>query len=276
MKEGNKVAIIGCGYVGEALARSLSSKGFLVTCTVKTVRNIDHLNPFCQKVYYTTGEEASNIRAIIQENDVIIVTLAAKNREDYRNTYLKTAETFRSLGKVPAGKHLIYTSSTSVYGHHSGKWVDEDSPLLGETENVKILIETENAYLSLTNMGWKVTIFRLAEIYGPKRTLRSKIESLEGRVLGGDGANYSNMIHQSDITGALEYALSHPLEGIYNLADDDHFLRKDLYRILAEKYHTKHVLFDPNIQKIRGDNKRISNRKIKSAGYAFTHPHRQF
>ena len=40
-------------------------------------------------------------------------------------------------------RHLIYTSSTSVYGDHHGLWVDETSDLRGKNEQAKILIEAE-------------------------------------------------------------------------------------------------------------------------------------
>ncbi len=260
--------IIGCGYVGKALAKALHALGHSVTATVKTSRNTASLDPYCQRVFFLRGSDQESMQKLIDANDLIIVTLAAKRKEDYQSAYLGAASTLLSCARNSPAKTLIYTSSTSVYGDHGGAWVDEKSVLQPSTENSSILVETEKTYTALEELGWNVTILRLAEIYGPGRSLQDKIKAMQGRILGGTGKAFSNMIHLEDIVGAVLYLHSHKITGIYNLADDEHPEKEVFYHDLARKYHLKGILFDPSLKGMRMDNKKVSNHKIKSTGYS--------
>jgi NAD dependent epimerase/dehydratase family enzyme len=82
------------------------------------------------------------------------------------------------------------------------------------------------------------------------------------------------MVHRADVTAAIDYALRHRLDGIYNLADDDHPTRQELYNHIAEKLGLPAIQWDQNSDAYRGGNKRISNHKIKAKGFTFLYPHR--
>ncbi len=270
------IAIIGCGYLGKELAEALTKKGYFVTCTTRNKKKIADLNKVAQRTVVCKGSDEKELSLIIKDQDIVIVTVSAQSKDDYKNTYLRTAQTIRHLAlNKKAPKTLLYTSSTAVYGEQHGFWVDENSELLADSEPDKTLIETEEVYLSLLKLGWKVCLFRLAEIYGPGRDLVKKVKALQDHELPGKGEFFTNMIHVKDIVGALNYAINHSLEGVYNLSDDDHPTRRELYDIVADKAHFKKPVWNPHLtMKINRGNKRVSNHKIKSAGYVFLHPHR--
>jgi nucleoside-diphosphate-sugar epimerase len=270
------IAIIGCGYVGAELAKVLGEKGHAVTCTTRNKKKLPSLHKIAQRAVVCKGSDEKELQLIVKDQDIIIVTVSADSIDDYKNTYLRTAQSLRHIALTKKSpKTLIYTSSTAVYGENHGYWVDENSPLLAESEPAKILIETEETFLSLAKLGWKVCIFRLAEIYGPERTLVNKLKDLEGHVMPGKGENFTNMIHLDDIVSATDYALTHSLEGIYNLVDDDHPERRQLFDKVADKHRVEHLEWDPEMSsKMNRGNKRVSNHKIKAAGFAFKHPHR--
>ncbi|MEM8628502.1 MAG: NAD-dependent epimerase/dehydratase family protein [Chlamydiota bacterium] len=272
MKGEERALILGCGYVGQAVGRSLKNAGIPITAVVRTQARIRDLEGFCQKVYCSSEINPALFGTLVEENNLVIVTVAPKTRDDYFTTYLETAELFHKCSPSQP-KHLIYTSSTSVYGDQGGKWVDEASPLLGSSEQAKILIQTEGVYSAL-KAPWKVTLLRLAEIYGPGRTLEQKIAKMGGATLAGSGTAYTNMVDLSDIVGAILYAKEHGLEGIYNLADDDHQTRAHLYQKLAKQYGYPEVFFDQKEERLFRGSKRVSNRKIKSAGYTLQMPKR--
>jgi nucleoside-diphosphate-sugar epimerase len=126
----------------------------------------------------------------------------------------------------------------------------------------------------LEEIGWRTCILRCAEIYGPGRELSKRVKQFGGHTLPGSGSNYTNMIHKADCAAALDYALRHHLEGIYNLSDDEHPTRKELYDTVAHRFKFPHVLWDPTHPSLHTGNKRVSNHKIKAEGFAFLHPHR--
>ncbi len=269
------IAIIGCGYVGSNLAKFWSQKGYFVTCTTRTIKNAQNLENLCQKAMILKSTDLNDLEHLVQNNDLILVTVAADSIDDYENTYLAIAKFFRKVAQnFKKPKKLFYTSSSSVYGEHNGKWVDETSELLAKNDQGKVLIETENAFLSLKEFGWNVCIFRLSEIYGPQRDLASHMKRLQGNIIPGTGHNYTNMVHLEDIVGAIDYAFNHHLEGVFNLSDDDHVIRKELYNQLCDQMNLEHINWDVNLKRLHKGNKRVSNHKIKSQGYTFKYPHR--
>jgi nucleoside-diphosphate-sugar epimerase len=268
-----KCAIIGCGYVGSRLAELWSGK-HIVTCTT-TRKSHTKSSTQTQKWIIAKGTDYDTVYWLIKEHDVIIVSVTPPSIEDYRKTYLGTAETIRKAAKESkTPKRLLFLSATSVYGDQNGHWVDEKNPPNAKIPEIKHLIEAENIFLSLGQVGWNITILRLSEIYGPEKTLKDKILSLQDRPLPGSGDFYSNMIHLDDVVHVIDYALDHKWEGIYNVTDDDHPTTSEFYKALCQQYNLPQVHWDPNLQPLIKLNKRISNQTIKSAGYRLLHPHR--
>lgn len=269
------IAIVGCGYLGSEIASIWRTRGFSVTATTRTPEKLEALAKVAQKGMILKGTDEMELAPLIAANEIILVTVAADRLENYDSAYRDLAQLFRHLAlEMDLPRQLIYTSSTSVYGDHHGRWVDEESDLLAKSEPGKILIETEEIYQSLAELGWQVCILRLAEIYGPERELSKRVRELEGRPLPGDGSQYTNMIHKADAAAAVDYALRHHLEDIYNVTDDDHPTRKELYDKVAHQFHLPPPQWDPSLPTIHAGNKRVSNHRIKSEGFALKHPHR--
>lgn len=270
-----KIVIIGCGYIGQEAAKIWKKKGEFVTATTRTPEKLDDLSKIATKTVIINNADEEALAPLVAENEVIVVTIAADSSEEYENAYLNSSKVLKNLAlEKGMPKRIIYTSSTSVYGDHHGQWVDENSPLLAKKDQAKILIEAENNYLSLTELGWKVCILRLTELYGPGRELSKRVAKIEGHVLPGNGSQYTNMLHKVDAAAAIDYALRHHLEGIYNVSDDEHPTRKELYTKVTQKFNYPEVKWDPDHTALHSGNKRISNHKIKAEGFAFHHPHR--
>ena len=270
-----KILIIGCGFIGSEAAALWKKKGYVVTATTRNPDRLDALSKVAQKSVILKGNDEDELIPLMADNDVIVVTVAADSPDHYESAYLNTSQIIRHLAlDMDTPKQLIYTSSTSVYGDHHGQWVDETSELLSKSEQGKILIEAEKHYLSTEEVGWRTCILRLTEIYGPGRELSKRVKQLEGHVLPGTGDHYTNMIHKKDCADALDYALRHHLEGVYNLSDDEHPTRKELYDAVSHKFSMPRVKWDPEHTPLHTGNKRVSNHKIKAEGFVFIYPHR--
>jgi nucleoside-diphosphate-sugar epimerase len=269
------LAIIGCGYIGMEAASIWSQKGYHVTATTRRCERLGDLAKVAQKSLILKGNDEEALLSLLMANEILVVTIAADSFDQYESAYLHTAQLLRRLAlETKQPRSLIYTSSSSVYGDHHGLWVDETSPLLVTSEQGKILIEAEKTYLSLSDLGWRPCILRLAEIYGPGREISRRIKNMQGNSLPGSGEQYTNMVHKADIATALDYVLRHQLEGIYNVVDDDHPSRKHLYDQISRHYHLRTIHWDPELASMHGGNKRVSNHKIKAAGFTFQFPHR--
>ena len=265
-----KIAIIGCGYIGMEAAARWSLEGHLVTATTRNPERLPDLSTVAQKTLILKGDDEEGLASLIAANDVIVVTIAADSVDQYENAYLHTSQQIRALAlEMDQPRRLIYTSSTSVYGDHHGLWVDETASLITPSEQGKILIQSEKTYLSLSECHWHVCILRLAEIYGPDREISRRVKHMEGHKLPGSGDQYTNMVHKVDVAAALDYALRYRLEGIYNVVDDEHLTRKELYDQVVQKHHLPSLAWDPTLTSMHLGNKRVSNHKIKSEGLFF-------
>ena len=268
-----KIAIIKAGYIGAEISAIWKKKGHQITTTTRYPEKVDHLAKISQKCVILKGTDESELAPLILNNDLILLTMSS-DVEEFEESPLQMAHAIHKIAiDRSAARRLIYTGTTAIYGDHRGMWVDEDSKLKAKTEQGLDLIEAERVLLSLKDLGWHVLILRHAEVYGPGRELTQRLRSLQGKTLPGSGKTYTNMVHRYDVTAAIDYALRHHLEGIFNLADDDHPTREELYNQIAEKINLPTIDWDPNISWY-GGNKRISNHKIKSKGFSFHYSHR--
>lgn len=269
-----QIGIVGSGFVGKAIATALLElHSISLTTTSRNKQKI--LQEQYPHVIVMRGEETEKYQELLPSCDLLIFCMAPKSREEYEKTYQKTAEALLSFVEREniRDKQLIYTSSTSVYSENSGGEVIETSPLASQDPHKKILIDTESQLLSLAKHDWKVCVFRCGGIYGNERRPFS-LEGLKKGTLAGTGKEMTNAIHVEDIVRAVMFVIAHPLEGIYNLVDDDHPTRDALYRAAAEKEGLSPPKWDPSLPLFHVSNKIVSNEKIKSAGFSFLYPHR--
>jgi nucleoside-diphosphate-sugar epimerase len=269
-----KVAIVGCGYAGTATARHLRGKSdCTVTATTTTASRVSELESVAQRVVVLKGNDAGAIASLLQDQDAVMLCVGARNADAYRESYLETATTLVSvLQQTPTVKQVIYTGTYSVYGDCQGKVVDEESPVAPANPNGEILAETERVLLAASNPNLQVCILRLGGIYGPGRELVKIFGRWAGTTRPGAGEDATNWVHRDDIVGGLTFALDNRLQGIYNLVGDVSLSSSELLDRIFETHNLPKVSWDTSVSSVRPYNARVSNLKIKAAGYQFIHP----
>jgi nucleoside-diphosphate-sugar epimerase len=267
------VAIIGCGYVGTAVAKYWQQKMTLVvTATTTTLSRVSELETFAQKVFVLQGSDREELEKALHGQDCVLLSVAPRRGNSYQDTYLQTAQTVAQVLKKSAVKQLIYTSTCSVYGNHEGQLVDEEAPIVHTTENQQVTYDTEQVLLTELKDKLHVCILRLGGIYGPERELVKIYSRVAGQTRPGDGSEPANWIHLDDIVGAIEFARHYHLQGIYNLVDDANLLSGEVINRVCEKHNLPKVTWDNSQPSNRNYNAKISNQKIKAAGYKLIHP----
>ena len=269
-----KVAIIGCGYVGTALAQHLrTNSDYVITATTTTPGKVAELETVAHRVAVLKGNDTKALAAAIQNQDAVILSVGAANADVYEETYLGTAKAIASvLPQFPTVKQLIYTGSYALYGDQKGEWVDEETQIAPANRNGEIIAQTEQVLLEMSSSTLKVCIFRLGGIYGPGRELIKIFGRSAGMTRPGTGKEFSNWIHLEDIVGALTFALENPLQGIYNLVNSNPMPRGELIDRILEHHGLAKVVWDASVKSALPYNARVSNQKIKAAGYKFIYP----
>ncbi|MGJ5672801.1 MAG: SDR family oxidoreductase [Nostochopsis sp.] len=268
------ITIIGCGYVGSKVAKFWQQeRGFIVTATTTTPERVEELEAIAQRVIVVNGNDVEKLKSVLKNQDVVLLSVGAKGPNAYEESYLETARTLVSvLKQTPSIQQLIYTSSCSVYGEQNGALVDEETQVAPTTPNGQILLETEQELLSGSNEHLCVCILRLGGIYGPGRELVKIYSRIAGTTRPGNGEEPANWIHLDDIAAAIEFARRHRLQGIYNIIDNDNLITREIADRVCEIHHLPKVRWDFSLNNKRPYNAKISNQKIKEAGYEFIHP----
>lgn len=267
------VAIIGCGYVGQAIAQRWKEAGCTVTTTTTTPARLDELSKISDRALIARGDDPASLRAALTDQETVLVSVGAKGSNSYEETYLQTAKTLLEvLPDLPSVRQVIYTGSYAVYGDRQGTWVDELTPVMPANRNGEILAETEQCLLAAANPERQVCVFRLGGIYGPGRELVKIFSRAAGKTRPGTGAEPSNWIHLDDIVGAIAFAHQQRLNGTYNLVQDVTLTSRELIDQVCQRHGLEPVQWDASQPSARAYNAKVSNQKLKAAGYQFQHP----
>ncbi|WP_279482917.1 SDR family oxidoreductase [Aureimonas sp. SK2] len=184
------------------------------------------------------------------------------------------------LRRAPALRWIGYLSTVGVYGDHDGAWVDETTPLAPISKRSRERCEAERAWDDLAaRRGVPLAILRLSGIYGPGRSPFDKLRAGTARRLVKPGQVF-NRIHVDDIAGALTHLASHDLGGVFNVTDDEPAPPQDVVAhaaALAGLPPPPDIDFatadlTPMARSFYGENKRVSNARLKRSGYTMLFP----
>ncbi len=263
-----KICIVGCGYLGKTAAKHWKTFGHEITVTARTLTRAYELRPLADLVYILSDDW----RELVEKQDIVLLSVAPDGKSDYIQTYLRTAEALTASVKNSSVTQIIYTGSSSVYGDHAGAWVDENSLTYPLHANAEILLAAEKTLLKMTHANRQVCIFRLGEIYGPGRSLVDRVKRMQVIPPSGHGDNTTNLIHLDEIISALDIAVQKKLNGIYNLCNDIHIPRREMYQRICELHGWPEIQWNQALKNPHGGNKKVSNEKLKSIGWTPINP----
>jgi nucleoside-diphosphate-sugar epimerase len=193
---------------------------------------------------------------------VFAVGMDRSRYDDIYDVYVEGLRRFIDSYPHPI-KHLIYVSSTGVYGDFGGDWAHEDSPTLPAREGGKACLMAE-ALLAEATDNW--TVLRMAGLYGGSRVpTKTLIQNRDWNKLSPHG--YLNLIHQTDAVAAIaKTAVIKPMQEIMLCSDGHPPVRKDYYQHIADQFEIGSIPWpaettvDPKSRS--ANSKRISNEKM--------------
>lgn len=257
------ILIFGNGYVAKFLSEEMINLGWHVYCTSRQVeatyhnelQNITMIN-FFDPLLLEIIKSANAILSTVPPNDKMLDPVLEKYSE------IISKEKFDWVG---------YLSSTSVYGNHDGKWVNEQTKCFPSNSKSKARLSIEHQWLELyLKHKLPVHILRLSGIYGPGRHCLEKIKSGKNFTIIKKN-QYFSRIHIMDICQAIISSINAPTPGeIYNVSDNEPALINVVQQYGAKilnKKELKEVPFEESnsskqMQMFFADNKKVSNEKM--------------
>jgi len=274
------LTIVGCGYLGEAVARQLQPRRPALPLTLTTTVTERHaeLTKLADQLLLCDATDPAQLLAALQHSRTAVFCLAPRgnrqvNADGYRLTFVESFHCLRSLlPELPHLRQIIYTGSCSVYGDADGDWVDESTTPAAETEHGAVLLESERLLTGMEDRKMSVCILRLAALHGPGRELDDRLKGLAGRERTGDGRSFSNWVHVDDAAGALIAAMDGAWSGVVNVVNDEPIRLRDLVDRSLKRQQLDPVNWSGAPAPVSGDGRRITNKRLKALGYRLQHP----
>ncbi len=236
-----RLLIVGCGDIGVRLS-SLAQPNVRVIALTSSIARINELralgitpvlgNLDDPQTLYRLGGLAQRI-----------IHLAPPNSEgstDRRSTHL-----LRSLSKRRPPKHLVYASTSGVYGDCLGDWVTETKSLNPITDRAKRRVDAERSIRLFGQTflnSCRVSILRVPGIYALNRPQGTPIERLKkgSPVLERSVDVYTNHIHADDLARACWLAVWRgKSQRDVNTSDDSYMLMGDYMDWAADHFGYK-------------------------------------
>ena len=260
-----RILVIGCGYVGLPLAQALAQRGHAVHGTRRSAFTAEGITSHALDV-----TDRRSFECLPREVDCIYYTPSSARGDAavHRAVFVDgTRNLLDWLGDTSA--NLLFTSSTSVYPHTDGQWVDEECPDVPADGTGANLAEAEALFL---NSGQPANVLRVAGIYGPERGYLFRQFLKDQAILTEGGARWINMIHRDDVVGALLAALD-LVPGIYNATDDEPVTQRAFFEWLAGQLDKPlPPAGEAPARKRTPTHKRVRNTKLKTAGWQLKFP----
>lgn len=230
-----RALILGCGYTGLRLARALVDRGFEVIGTTRNSERFAEIRATGAEPALAEVLEPDTLRPLADARPDVVFDLVRPQRVGADQF---TVEGTRGIADAWAGHRpdaIVYLSSTSVYGRREGEWTDEDSPVDPSSPFGVARLQAEQIYREAhRTAALPVRICRTPGIYGPGRTLRSRLErGAYTRV--DDDSLWVSRIHVDDLVAGLIAAAERGTDGrVYLLCDDEPTTGLEYAEITAE------------------------------------------
>ncbi|MFZ2100853.1 MAG: SDR family oxidoreductase, partial [Oricola sp.] len=271
-----KAFIFGAGYSGRAYGRLLAQRAVPVSGTTRTAGKAealraDGIEPFL----FDGGKASDDLLEALRDATHLIVSIGPESKGDPVVNALRAG-----VAALPKLEWIGYLSTVGVYGDHGGEWVTEETACRPVSQRSVQRLAAETSWQIFADMiSAPLAILRLSGIYGPGRNAFVNLENGSAKRLIKTGQVF-NRIHVDDIARALEFLGERRAAGIYNITDDEPSPPQDVVEYAASLMKVDpppQIDFDtatisPMARSFYGENKRVSNAKVKLAGFDFVYP----
>lgn len=223
--QNHTISILGCGWYGFELAKQLLSSGYLVKGSSTIATKLALLSDSGIQPYLVDfQEDKAHYDPDFFNADILFISIPPKRSSGEQDSFCKKIERIASAAQKQQLKHIVFISSTAVYGDHNLE-ITESTLANPDTASGKAMLEAENLLTSQT--AFTTTILRFAGLIGPGRN--------PGRFFAGkdnipNGRAPVNLVHLQDcINFSVTLIKNVTFGAIYNVCSPDHPSRQEFY-----------------------------------------------
>ncbi len=227
------VLVLGCGWLGMALARALARDNYRVLGTTTTPEHLPTMQaggiePYLLRLgpEFSAADEALLLR-LLGLADVLVLNVPP--RAAVAGAYPNLLRPVHRAVATAGTRHVLFVSSTSVYPNENR--VMRESDAISTRDAASDVLRAEGHFVPRYGQ-WKSTVVRLGGLIGPERA--------PGRFLAGrqdllQGNAPVNLVHLTDVVGVLSCIIEHGAWGYtFNVCANQHPRRRDFYPTAAQ------------------------------------------
>ena len=264
------VLVLGCGWLGLALARSLVQAGHRVVGTTTTPENLDGLRAIgieahllCLGADFNADADAL-LHRLLADTEVLVLNVPPRTAA--AGAYPTLLRPVHRAVAASGISRVLFVSSTGVYPNEPRTMRETDA--VSTRDAASDVLRAEGHFVPRYGQ-WKSTVVRLGGLFGPGRA--------PGRFLAGrqgleQGNAPVNLVHLTDVVGVLSGIIQQGLWGhTFNVCAAQHPRRRDFYPAAARLLKLEPPVFkDEDEAKVSG--KTIDSNLIRSLlHYQFQH-----
>lgn len=271
------VMIFGAGYSGKAIANALKPEAASLSGTTRSKDKFASLAAAGMTPFLFDGVHLNDELIAAMGNVTHLVQSVAPGRDGDPLLALLGGDLKKFL---PNLTWVAYLSTVGVYGDHHGAWVDETTPCRPVSARSVERVAAEAAWTEAAQKAnVPLSVLRLSGIYGPGRNAFMNFEKGTARRLVKKDQVF-NRIRVEDIGAALAFLARKNERGIFNVTDDEPCPPQDVVSFAAtlmgvepppeQAFETADLT--PMARSFYGENKRVSNARIRDLGFDFRFP----
>ena len=217
-----------------------------------------------QKIELKESGIEGDINAFLEGLDCLVLNIPPGLRSNPNVPFTSRIRPLESQLQQSGIPHLIFISSTSVYGRDQGE-VDETDLPAPDTETGRQLERAES--ILLQNPSRKTQVVRPGGLLGPDR---HPVFSLSGNTYSSGGQDRVNLIRLEDLLNILQALILNDWDsGIFNAVYPEHPSKRDFYIQEATHFGIAPPTY-PDAGESR-NGKIVRSSRLQEKGYKFSH-----
>ena len=222
-----QISILGCGWLGLPLAKSLLQNGFPIKGSTTSLEKISLLESEGITPFLVRLEEqqiSASVADFLADSQILIINIPPKLRGGSTENFVAKITTLIPFIENSTVEKVLFVSSTSVYGEDN-EFVSEATVLNPDSEGGRQLAIVENVLQK--NSRFQTTILRFGGLISDER---NPVRFLSGRVNIENPDAPINLIHQDDCIGIIEKIIAlNSWDETYNAVAPFHPTRQEYY-----------------------------------------------
>jgi nucleoside-diphosphate-sugar epimerase len=277
-----RLLIIGCGDVARRLIPLVRGR-YVIYALARDRSRFPELRALGLKIVWGDLDRPDTLTALPGLAHDVVHFAPPPTTKGSRDT--RTGHLIATLGKGKSlPQHLVYISTSGVYGDCGGALVYETQPLRPQTERAKRRVDAERQLRDWgARTGVRVTIVRAPGIYAADRLPLERLTRGTPALRGGEDS-FVNHVHADDLARIVVAALRHGhANRSYNAVDDAPQRMGDYFDLVADNFglprppriareEAKRTL-SPQLWSFMNESRRLSNERVKrELKVALTYP----